>query len=480
MKFIFSILFIKCIGCFAYYWVYFCYYPAGFNGDSISTLHDAKIMYDALPEHPGDFMKMVFGFHSDLDTDPLYQPYFYHIEKWGRADISSNFFLNDNRTPIRINAVIMLFSFGSYAVHAFVMLALSFIGQYAFYKAFQVYFPKKEMLLAMIIFLTPSVLFWTSGVLKEPIAICLLGLFVYGFMKLFIEKEFKIKYILLCVITVFMFLILKPYILILVLIPIILFAVAKKYEIKRIAWFYISALVILYGGTTLILKIVFQKDVIKTIVVRQNDFINLSHGGTFFLNEKKYVRFELTDTTHYDMVDKEKQLYRLQPHSAFMYWKVNNIRDTIYETNNRDTSLFKFISRVTPSGSAIDMDRLEYKFSSFAKIIPRSFLNVLTRPFFFDSHSILELMASLENLLILLFFIFCFCFRVKDPVDKNLLLFYITLVICAFILVGITTTVTGAIVRYKTPFIPFLLMVPLLYLDPERIKKFPLINHLVK
>ena len=37
LKTIFSILIIKCLACFAYYWVYFCYYPAGFNGDSMEA-----------------------------------------------------------------------------------------------------------------------------------------------------------------------------------------------------------------------------------------------------------------------------------------------------------------------------------------------------------------------------------------------------------------------------------------------------------
>ena len=480
LKFIFGILVIKCFACFAYYWVYFCYYPAGFNGDSVSTLHDAKIMYDALPNHPIDFVKMIFGLHSDLDSDALYEPYFKQIEKWGRADVSSNFFLNDNRTPIRINAIIMLFSFGNYAVHALVMLMLSFVGQFAFYKAFKSYFPKKEMLLALIIFITPSVLFWTSGVLKEPIAICLLGLFVYCFMKLFSESQYKIKYILLLISSTLLFLILKPYILILLLVPLFIFALVKRFQIKRVALFYLTSLLFIYGSAIIISKVFFNKDVIQTIVVRQNDFINLSHGGTFFLNDNKYVRFENTDTTHYELVDSKNNLYRLNPHSAFMYWKVNNIRDTIYETNNKDTSTFQFISRVAPSGSAISMERLEYSFSSFVKLIPQSFFNVLCKPFFFDSRSILELMASLENLLFFVFFIFCFWFRVKDKIDLNLLLLCLTLVITSFVLVGITTTVLGAIVRYKTPFIPSLLMIPLLFLDTNHLKKFPFMNRLVK
>ena len=480
LKFIFGILLIKCLACFAYYWVYFCYYPVGFNGDSLSTLHDAKIMYDALPSHPTDFIKMVLGLHSDLDTDPLYKPYFHQIEKWGRADVSSNFFLNDNRTPIRINAIIMLFSFGSYAVHAFVMLVFSFIGQFAFYKTFKQYFPKKEILLALIIFITPSVLFWTSGVLKEPMAIGLFGLFMYAFMKLFVNYQFKIRYILLFIISSLLFLILKPYILILILVPLFIFALVKRFNVKRIILFYVSIIFIVYGGAMIVLKLVFHKDVIQTIIVRQNDFINLSKGGTFFLNDGKYVRFENTDTTHYELVDAKQNLYRLNPHSAFMYWHNNNLRDTIYETNNKDTSTYRFISRVTASGSAINMDRLDYSFSSFAKIIPQSFYNVLCKPFFYDSHSVLEMMASMENLLFAGFFIFCFWFRSKDRIDLNLFVLCVTLVITSFILVGLTTTVLGAIVRYKIPFVPFLIMIPLLFLDTDRLKKIPFINRLVK
>lgn len=485
IKLIFGILALKCVGCFAYYWVYFCYYPAGFNGDSVSTLHDAKIMYDALPHHPMDYIKMVLGLHSDSDLDPLYEPYFQYIEKWGRADVTSDFFLNDNRTPIRINAIIMLISFGNYAVHGLVMLVLSFVGQFAFYKAFKSYFPNKELLFAIIIFLTPSVLFWTSGVLKEPIAIFLSGLFILSFMKLFIQNGFNMKYFLVCVCAGFMFLILKPYILILILIPLLIFACINYYKIdvtrfKKTAIIYAGALLICYGLGIVIIKWVFHKDVLKTIVVRQNDFVNLSRGGTFFLNDKYYMRLEFKDSAQYKLADKEKGLYQIKPHAQLMCWDLHNLRDTIYVTDNQDTSLYKQLSSCPPSGSAIDMDRLTYSFGSFAKLIPVSFFNVLCKPFFYDSRSILELMASFENLLFLLVFICAFVFKTKNAINVNVLLLCISIVITSFILIGLTTTVMGAIVRYRIPFIPFLLMIPLLYLDSEAIKKIPLIKHLVK
>lgn len=480
LKLIFGILIIKCLSCAVYYWVYFCYYPAGFNGDSVSTLHDAKIMYDALPNHPIDFFKMIFGLHSEFETDPLYEPYFSNIDKWDRADVTSDFFLNDNRTPIRINAIIMLFSFGKYAVHAFVMLAISFVGQFAFYKTFKSYFPKKEIILAAIIFLSPSILFWTSGVLKEPIAMCLLGLFTYSYFKLFVHYQIQTKYIVLFALSSFLFLIIKPYILVLLIVPLILFSLVKSYGIKRVVLFYMTSLFVIYGAGFLTLKFVFRKDVLNTIVVRQNDFVSLSKGGRFFIKANKYVRFEYSDTTHFRKVDTVNNLYQFNRHSAFMYWDTYHLNDTIFETNNRDTSYFALKAVCAPAGSAIYIDRLQYSFKSFAKLIPQSFYNVLAKPFFYDSRSVLELMASVENLIFLVFFIFCFLFASRLGVDKNLLLCCISIVIFSFLLIGITTTVTGAIVRYKVPFIPFLLMIPLLYLNPGIFKKIPFIKHLVK
>jgi hypothetical protein len=103
---------------------------------------------------------------------------------------------------------------------------------------------------------------------------------------------------------------------------------------------------------------------------------------------------------------------------------------------------------------------------------------VLCKPFFYDSHSILELMASMENLCFILFFIFCFIFRTKNKIDKNFLLLCISLIVTSFILIGLTTTVMGAIVRYRIPFIPFLLMIPLMYLDPTTLTKIPIIKRL--
>lgn len=479
-KVLLSILVLKVMGCVAYYGIYFYYYTGGFQGDSASTMKDASVIYNALPNHVNDFFKMIIGWHSNLETDPLYDIYFKYIDKWGKADVTTEFFLNDNRTPIRINALIMLFSFGHYAAHALVMLVLSFIGQMAFYKIVKRFFSGKELLLAIIIFVTPSILFWTSGVLKEPISVFLLGIFTYSFFKLFIDHLYKTKYFVVLLTSSLLFLILKPYILFLLLIPLVLYFIVRKYQVKRVLLFYAIGIAISYSSVIVTLKYVWHKDVINTIIVRQNDFINLSKGGIFFLNDTYYLRLDYKDIKQFTMLDEKTKICIIKPHAKLMYWDIYHLNDTIFVNDNQDTAQYKLLAVNAPAGSGIVVKRLEHSFVSFAMVIPQAIFNVLCRPFFFDSHSSIELIASLENLLLILFCIICLIYRQKGMPYKNEVGLCLSIVVLAFILIGLTTTVMGAIVRYKVPFLPFLLMIPLLYLDPKAIKRIPIIKRLVK
>jgi len=481
-KLILFILLIKAFGCLVYYWIYFNYYPGSFKNDSTSTMHDALVIYNTLPDHVFDYLKMIFGLHSNNVSDPLYNSYFQYIDKWGNSDSTSDFFLNDNRTSIRLNAFIMLFSRGNYMVHAFVMIAISFIGQFAFYKTFKEYFLKKEILLALVIFVTPSILFWTSGVLKEPLVVFLLGIFIYFYFQIFVHKQYKIKNVLFLMLSICFFIILKPYVILMAAVPLFIYKLVLFFKIKKVVLFYFFGIIFIYSLSITTFKYVFNKDVIQTIVNRQNDFVNLSKGGIFLLNKTKYVRLDVKDMKSVLMVDSVKMLCKIKPHSKLMYWDVNhinNLRDTLFDYDNQDTSIFHFHSASPPAGSGINISKLENSYSSFAKLIPLSLFNVFCRPFFYDSHSFTELIASLENLFILLFLLFCFINGKYNNKNSNLLACLICIVLLSFLLIGLTTTVTGAIVRYKAPFLPFLLMIPLLVLDADKLKRYSIIKRFV-
>ena len=467
---IITIISVKVFAAAAYYYIYFM--ASQSHGDSYDTLTGAEVMYTSFHHNWIDYIKMLFGLHNELDTDTLYKTYFEKINDWSDGKESNYFLLNDNRTSIRLNAFIRLFSGGYYAVHALVMLLLSFAGQWAFYKAFKNYFMHKEKWFAAIVFLTPSILFWSSGVLKEPIALFFTGFFLLSFFKLFIYKEFKLKTVFVFITSILGFFTIKPYILVILVIPLMVFYCVNQFNVKKIGLFYVLAITGIVGVSVFSIKFFLKKDVIQVIVTRQNDFINLSNGGIFFINNTNYLRLDHRDTAQYTLINKQEQLYQIKPHTKLMYWKIKHDNDTIFVNDNMDTTLYRFVSYVIPAGSAIPSQRLEYSVKSFAQLIPMALYNVVARPYFIHNFSLMKFLATLENALIICFFMCCFIFRKKQHSDYNLLFLCLSIVVLSFLLIGLTTTVFGAIVRYKVPFLPFLMMIALIGFDADKWQQF--------
>jgi hypothetical protein len=85
-------------------------------------------------------------------------------------------------------------------------------------------------------------------------------------------------------------------------------------------------------------------------------------------------------------------------------------------------------------------------------------------PLPWNSKSITELLASLENIIFLVSVLFSFFyFKNKTSLETDFLWFLVFTVLSVFFIVGFTTPVAGAIVRYKMPVIPFLLMIAVFF-----------------
>ena len=131
------------------------------------------------------------------------------------------------------------------------------------------------------------------------------------------------------------------------------------------------------------------------------------------------------------------------------------------------------MSRNVNAGSFINLNILKPDLTSFLINFPKAFYNTLFRPWFFESSSPLSLMSGIENLFIILIGIISIIFiKIKD-VNKNLFFFSLFFVLLTFTLIGLATPVIGAIVRYKIPALPFLMVIFIMLMDKERIfKKF--------
>jgi hypothetical protein len=133
-----------------------------------------------------------------------------------------------------------------------------------------------------------------------------------------------------------------------------------------------------------------------------------------------------------------------------------------------------FINMINQSenvGSKINIPVLEPNFISFIKAVPNSVLNTFLRPSIFDIHSVIVIPAVIENLIFIVFFILSFLFFDKQSFNKNIVivLFALSFIVTLSILIGLTTPVLGAIVRYKVPYLPFLLLVLLLIINNDKI-----------
>lgn len=151
------------------------------GGDSMNYFRDANWIHQAIYTEPIAYLKMVFG----IDDSLFFEKYYNYLVNWKTNDF--DYFPNDARTIIRLNAVIRLFSFGYYNVHVIVFSFISFIGLSYLYKVFIKILDLNRSFIFAILFFTPSVILWGSALLKEPILLFGLGLFVYQLYKLTIE-----------------------------------------------------------------------------------------------------------------------------------------------------------------------------------------------------------------------------------------------------------------------------------------------------
>lgn len=210
----------------ALWYIYSAVYTHRETSDIFRFFDDARVMYSALPEDPGAFFRMLTSIHG---TGEDLEPYYRTMNNWYKQH---NYFLyNDARTLIRVNAFILLFSFGSYHVHTVFMSAFAYLGSLYLVKAFYRFAPQWKMALFAAVLLVPSVAFWSAGVLKEGIFMAGFGMFIYQLLQLMYGRP-GWKGMIWLVLSAGLLLLIKVY-LFLCLLPGILFLVSGRWLLRN-------------------------------------------------------------------------------------------------------------------------------------------------------------------------------------------------------------------------------------------------------
>jgi len=381
---------------FVLFLIYSIYYPSRQDADTFKYFDDSRYMHEAIWTNPIDYFKMLFGINCN--TEYFNTHYFNNMSNWVRS--YDNGLFNDNRLVIRINAFFRLFSFGNYHVHSIVLSYLAFMGSFSLSKVFYKVSHSKT-LSYIAVFLVPSLVFWSSGILKEAVLLSALGFFAYHFYQLFgSEKrwqDYAMVIVMSCVLIV-----LKLYVFMAFFPAIVIWLIITKW--KRSFWVYFF----MYLGFISIATLLGELN-------PRYDFVNL-------------------------IVDKQKQFIRLAD---------------FYEVN-----------------SGFEMAVLSYDFWSVLIATPEAIFNVFTKPWPNELNSILYLPAFIENAVIIFLLLFCMVYRkTLSSREWDFVIFCISFCVILFAVIGLTTPITGAIVRYKIPAMPFLFMAVFMFMNPNQLPK---------
>ncbi|MFK7900088.1 MAG: hypothetical protein AB8B61_04955 [Cyclobacteriaceae bacterium] len=380
--------------------VYQFYYG---KGDTFHFYHDSSFLYELFWEDPSLALKAVVFKLRDLSPDySKFRMYF-------PSDQAS-------LVVIRLAFILGLFCFNSYTVIATVFTLISFCGIWLIYRVFRELVGGIDKKMALAILFFPSVVFWGSGFMKDPITVGVLGIFFYCFYTLFIKGKVRFKYLLFLLISLIVLKTLKVY---------VLYSFLPACGV----WIYIE-----------------YKSKIKNKALRffSIPFLLAFIGGMGYLVLNKVQaegRYSLENVAS----------------SAVL------ISDYLYNVSTRD------------GGSAFTLSTtFDGSITSGLKVAPEALMVAYFRPFLWEARNPLMLVSGIENTYILFLFLQAVLLLISkkkiNKLTRNSGLLYTAIVFSVILGVGITisTANLGSLSRYRIPFLPFLICALFLIIESRK------------
>ncbi len=368
----------------------FLYYPEGVN---ISKL----ILKDI------SNIKILFAPGRDFDTDLLADSF-----NKGYFKSESNYFI------AKLVTVFSFFTFGNYSVITLFFSMISFAGVWRLYRFFYDQYPHLHKAFAIAILYLPNFVFWSSGILKDPLCTGMMGFITYGLYKIIVKKQSIIKNTFAVILASTILGLVKDYILVSYLPFLLLFFVGNR--IQRI-----------------------ERPAVKVMLI---SFIAFLTAIGFFLTK--------------DII-------------------VGGVVDKLAESVQDMQSNFMSISGLAESSFSLGAE-FDGTPGGLLKIAPLGIVASLYRPFLWEAKGISFFLSAVESTVVIFYTLYVF-FKAgpvaflkgifKDPMIFFCLMF--ALVFALF--VGVTTLNFGTLVRYKIPCMPFYIISLILILNRYKTKK---------
>lgn len=260
--------FLKLAMAFALTALYTFYYTDRAHADIYKFFDDSAILHQLAFTDTGTYLRLFFGLPLSEEAQSL----ILDTQHW---DASAAWGGTGNRMMTRVHLLIRWFSFANIWVHSIIFSAVSVLGFMWMCRALEPFFKKPQWI--FIPFLMPSVLFWSSGMLKETLLVFFIGLAFNAYFHFKQQSRIFIAIALFGFACFFVFL-LKPYVL-LAAFPFFLFAILYRlpfFSKKNAVWSISISLVLAFILLNTISQIVFGHSLAAFLILRYNDFLALA------------------------------------------------------------------------------------------------------------------------------------------------------------------------------------------------------------
>ncbi len=295
---------------------------------------------------------------------------------------------------VKIIVPFMFLSFQSYVLTTILLSWASFAGIWRLFLMFSQMYKKTVFHLAISILFIPSVIFWGSGLLKDTVTLSASCWFIYALYHAFIIKQKKIKYFIILLISGYFILAIKPYILFALLPGVIIWVVYDKIKMIKMKLLKYSFIPLIYlisfGGGYLILSAL---------------------GG-----------FDLKSLVNEASI-KQADLKRAE-----------------YKGNSFDIGSYNSVDEAVG-------------------LAPKAIISGLYRPYIWEAKNVVMFLSGIENLVYLGLTVFIisrirFLRLLKILFDNPLVLFCLSYSVIFSLIIGLSTSNFGALVRFKIAFLP--------------------------
>jgi len=396
-------------------WYIFTYF---YTEKSVNDIYkyflDGKQLAKIFKNNPVDFFSVVKG--QKLDNRENIE-LFENLKFWTKPN--SYGFYNDNQTIILVSSCLNLISNNNLLLANLYMSLASFVATIIIYKKLSPYLEWKKLYF-VILFISPSIALWTSGLLKETIILCAISVVVY-FITSLLHKT-------------------NVYLVMGLLVSLLLLAISKTYIfgfiLPSICCFFLlqcsnSKTIKSYFLTTYAIIVVF--------------FITWSYTHN-------PVVYNFKNKTE---AEKRKEYKRVNHLSYEQNVLGNNYN--ILEMLRFKQADYKHEARLAKAKSLIYTKKMDGQLLNFFSCIPFGISNGFARPHLFEIKSFQFIAPAIENSFCILLILGIFIFPRKLSRDQQLLVFFFgSLIVITFIFLGLLVPVLGNLVRYKAPLLPLL------------------------